>query len=432
MSFKFFVPTHLLFGAGCLSNLHKQRLPGQRALIVISNGRSTRANGYLARVEEELHAAGAETHVYDGVLHNPVLENVAAGAALARSARCDFIVGLGSGSSIDCAKAIAVMATNDGSFWDYLFGGTAGRRKMKADPLPLVAIPTTAGTGTELDPWMVVSNEETHEKIGGGNDRCFPVLSVVDPELMTTLPPRLTAFQGFDALFHGIECYLSKQTSPLSDLFSREVVSAVAGHLARACADGRDIAAREQVAYGSTLAGVSMTLSSNGSHHAMEHALSAFHHELPTARASSCSAAPTSGIWPITCPRQQTDSPTWRASWGGRTHPPPMTSPLHWTSSYTPAVWAGCAWATTASRPTRSPPSHGTTARPWGCSSPPTASLSPRPTSSTSMPKHWQRRDRSNRWKDDLDPFYKNVRTDHTDLDRSDIASRTSPLHGME
>ncbi len=281
MSFRFFVPTHLLFGAGCLSKLRKQRLPGQRALIVISNGRSTRANGYLARVEEELHAAGVETHVYDGVLPNPVLENVAAGAALARSAHCDFIVGLGGGSSIDCAKAIAVMATNDGSFWDYLFGGTAGRKKMKADPLPLVAIPTTAGTGTELDPWMVVSNEETHEKIGGGNDRCFPVLSVVDPELMTTLPPRLTAFQGFDALFHGIECYLSKQASPLSDLFSREVVSSVAGHLARACTNGQDIAAREQVAYGSTLAGVSMTLSSNGSHHAMEHALSAFHHELP-------------------------------------------------------------------------------------------------------------------------------------------------------
>lgn len=281
MLFSYHIPTNLLFGAGALDQLHRQRLPGKRALIVMSGGGSARRNGSLHRLEKELSAAGVSWTQFDRVLPNPTLENVQEGTDLAKAEDCDFILGFGGGSSIDCAKAIAVMCTNEGSFWDYLFAGTGGRKKMVNAPLPLVAVSTTAGTGTELDPWTVISNPSTREKIGGGNHRCFPVLSVVDPTVMTSLPPHLTAFQGFDALFHGIECYLSKTASPLSDLFSKEVVSSVSGSLAQACAHGEDLAAREAVAYGSTLAGISMTLSSNGSHHAMEHALSAFHPEIP-------------------------------------------------------------------------------------------------------------------------------------------------------
>ncbi len=281
MQFQYHIPTKLLFGPGSLGKLSKQTLPGKRALIVISNGKSTRENGYLSRVEESLQIAGAESLVFDEVMPNPSLENVAFGAALARKEGCDFVVGLGGGSSIDCAKAIAVMAVNEGSFWDYLYAGTGGRKKMAHDPLPLVAIPTTAGTGTELDPWMVVTNEATQEKIGGGNIRCYPVLAVVDPELMTSLPPLLTAFQGFDALFHGVECYLAKIATPMSDLYAKAAVEAVAGSLARACSHGRDLESRERVAFGCSMAGIAMSLSGNGSQHAMEHALSAFHHNLP-------------------------------------------------------------------------------------------------------------------------------------------------------
>lgn len=281
MGFQCYIPTTLLFGCGMLNKLHKQRLPGKKALVVISNGKSVRTSGALDRVIDQLAQAGVTCEVFSGVMPNPTEANVMDGAAAGRAAGCDFVVGLGGGSSIDAAKAIAVMMTNEGTYWDYLFSGTGGRRKMKNKPAPVIAIPTTAGTGTETDPWMVVTKPETQEKIGGGTVRSFPVIALVDPELMASVPPKLTAFQGFDALFHGIECYLSKVGTPMSDIYALETVRAVGPWLAAACADGQNMEAREKVAWGSTLAGYAMSLSSNGSEHAMEHAMSAFQPSLP-------------------------------------------------------------------------------------------------------------------------------------------------------
>lgn len=281
MNFRYSFPTTLVFGSGSLKKLGRQHLPGRKALIVISNGRSVKTSGALDTVVQQLESAEVSHAIYAGVQSNPTLDNVTEGAAAGREAGCDFIIGLGGGSSIDAAKAIAVMLTNDGNYWDYQFSGTGGRRKMKNAPAPVVAIPTTAGTGTETDPWMVVSNEATKEKIGGGTMKSFPTLALVDPALMVSIPAKLTAYQGFDALFHGIECYLSSAATPMSDMYSLQTVELVSQYLARACRDGKDLEARENVALGSTLAGFSMTLSGNGSQHAMEHALSAFHPELP-------------------------------------------------------------------------------------------------------------------------------------------------------
>ncbi|MCE5247738.1 iron-containing alcohol dehydrogenase, partial [bacterium] len=124
MNFTYYMPTRILFGAGQLNRLHEQKLPGRKALIVVSAGKSVRANGYLARVEKELDLAGAERVVFDKIVANPIKKHVMQGAALARELGCDFVVGLGGGSSIDAAKAIAVMARNDGDYWDYVSGGT--------------------------------------------------------------------------------------------------------------------------------------------------------------------------------------------------------------------------------------------------------------------------------------------------------------------
>lgn len=281
MAFQCTIPTTLLFGAGALNRLQKQRLPGKKALIVISNGKSVRTSGVLDKVQEQLTQSGAEYAVFAGIMPNPTEQNVMDGAAAGREAGCDFVVGLGGGSAIDAAKAIAVMLTNEGTYWDYMFSGTGGCQKMKNGPAPLIAIPTTAGTGTEMDPWMVITKEETHEKIGGGTMRSFPVISIVDPELMVSVPPKLTAYQGFDALFHGIECYIAKTANLMSDVYALATVEAVGRNLAAVYKDGTNLAAREKVAFGSMLAGYAMTLSSNGSEHAMEHAMSAFHHELP-------------------------------------------------------------------------------------------------------------------------------------------------------
>ncbi len=279
MNFNMWIPTRILFGADELQNLHRQALPGSKALLVISNGKSTRTNGYLATTEEQLRMAGVESVVFDRIEANPLKSTVMAGAASARGNGCDMVVALGGGSVMDAAKAIALMATNGGDLWDYVSGGTGKGMKPAHEPLPLVAISTTAGTGSEADAWGVITNAETHEKIGV--EGAFPVLSIVDPRLMLTVPPAFTAYQGFDALFHSVESYISKFANLVSDMYALTAIENIARNLPRAVADGNDLEARTRVAFGNTLSGVVMCLSATTSQHSMEHAMSAYHQELP-------------------------------------------------------------------------------------------------------------------------------------------------------
>lgn len=279
LNFNMWIPTRILFGADELKNLHSQQMPGKKALLAISNGKSTRANGYLAATEEQLRLAGVESVVFDRIEANPLKSTVMAGAAAAREHGCDMIVALGGGSVMDAAKAIALMASNDGDLWDYVFGGTGKEQQAEHAPLPVVAVTTTAGTGSEVDPWGVVTNEQTHEKIGV--EAAFPVLAVVDPKLMLTVPPKFTAYQGFDALFHSVESYISKFANLASDMYALTAIEHIARNLPRAVANGDDLEARTRVAFGNTLSGVVMCLSATTSQHSMEHAMSAYHQDLP-------------------------------------------------------------------------------------------------------------------------------------------------------
>jgi alcohol dehydrogenase len=281
MSFNLYVPTRILFGSGELNNLQSQKMPGKKAMIVISRGKSTKANGYLARTEEQLKLAGIEIVLFDRVEANPLKSTVMAGGAFAKENGCDFIVALGGGSCIDAAKAIAVIATNDGDYWDYIPSGSGKGRTVENKPLPIVAITTTAGTGSETDPGTVITNEEKHEKTGFVREDLFPVLAIVDPELMLTVPPRYTAYQGFDALFHSVEGYVSNGFNLMSDMFAITAIENVGINLAKAVKDGLDIDAREKVAFGSTLSGLVMSVGRCTSEHSLEHAMSAYHQELP-------------------------------------------------------------------------------------------------------------------------------------------------------
>ncbi len=281
MQFCYFIPSRILFGPGELSRLHEQAMPGKKALIVISAGKSMRANGYLERVQKELALAGVSSVVFDKILPNPIRKHVMEGAALAKAEGCDFIVGLGGGSSIDSAKSIAVMATNPGDYWDYISGGSGKEMPVKNPPLPIVAITTTAGTGTEADPFTVITKEDTQEKIGFGVDGTFPVLSVVDPELMLSVPAHLTAYQGFDTLFHSTEGYLNKTANPISDMLALKAIELIGKSLPKAVKEGQDLGARTDVALANTLAGMVESLSGCISEHSIEHALSAYHPELP-------------------------------------------------------------------------------------------------------------------------------------------------------
>jgi alcohol dehydrogenase len=282
MSFDCFMPTRIIFGPGRLKELATMSyLPGKRALIVMGAGQSMRKHGYLDRVVGYLKQNGVEVVIFDKILPNPLVEHVMEGAKVARENKCDFIIGLGGGSPIDSSKSIAVMATNPGHYWDYVSGGSGKGQAVPNQPLPIVVITTTAGTGTEADPWTVITKSDTKEKIGFGFDGTFPVLSIVDPELMLTVPPDLTAYQGMDAFFHAVEGYLATVHQPAGDAYSLMAVEAIARFLPLVVRDGKNLEARTNVAWANTAAGMVESLSSCISHHSMEHAASAFHPELP-------------------------------------------------------------------------------------------------------------------------------------------------------
>ena len=276
-----YIPTRILFGAGQLNNLHTQTMPGKKALIIISNGKSTRANGYLARTEEQLHQVGVVTKVFDGVAPNPTVANSEAGAEAAREFGADFLIALGGGSVMDCSKAIALLATNNGELWDYVPIGTGKGQPISNKPLPIIAITTTAGTGSETDGCGVITKEATNEKAFIMHPALFPYLAVVDAELMLSVPPLFTAFQGFDALFHSVEGFIAASANLASDMNAREAIRNIAEYLPRAVKDGSDLEARTRVAFANTLSGAVMTLTLLTSEHGLEHALSAYHPNLP-------------------------------------------------------------------------------------------------------------------------------------------------------
>lgn len=281
MNFSFYNPTRILFGAGELNNLHKQTMPGKKALLLISNGKSTKVNGSLDRTIEQLEKAGIEYAIFDKIMENPYKSVIMEGAAFAKENACDFILALGGGAVLDASVAIAAMATNPGDLWDYVFGGTGKAMPLKNPGLPIVTIATTSGTGSEINCWGVISNPDTNEKIGFGAPELTPVLAIVDPELMRTVPAKYTAYQGFDALFHNTEVMISNGVNILSETIALSAIENITKYLPRAVRDGNDMEARERVAYGSTMAGITMQLTSTTAEHSMEHSMSAYHHNLP-------------------------------------------------------------------------------------------------------------------------------------------------------
>lgn len=281
-NYHFFAPTRVIFGAGSLNMLHKQPMPGKKALLVISNGKSAIKNGSLARVQEELKKAGCEYVLFNKVAANPLKETVEEGARAARENKCDFVVALGGGSVMDAAKVMAMFAPQPSDdLWDYAAGSTGKRQPLAKKPLPWIAITTSAGTGSEVDQAGVITKLETKEKIGIGAPNLFAEIAIVDPELMKTVPPKFTAYQGFDALFHSLEGYISRQHNPMAEMVQRAAIENIGRYLARAVKDGNDMEARSAVAFANTMSGYSMVASACTSEHSMEHAMSAFHPELP-------------------------------------------------------------------------------------------------------------------------------------------------------
>ena len=281
--YQFFSPVDVVFGCGSLSKLHTLKMPGKKALLVISNGKSARMNGSLDRTIDELKQADVSYVLYNGIGANPLKSAVEEGARIGRENGVDFVVALGGGSVMDAAKNMAMFIPQPSdNLWDYANSPSGGKMTPPNEMLPWIAITTSAGTGSEVDTIGVISNPDTNEKIGiGGMAGMFAKYAIVDPELMKTVPPRFTAYQGFDALFHSTECYIAKCSNLMSDMYALTAIENIGNYLPRAVKDGNDIEAREHVALANTLSGVVMTLSSCTSEHSIEHAMSAYHQDLP-------------------------------------------------------------------------------------------------------------------------------------------------------
>lgn len=273
-NFQFFMPTKVLFGAGQLQNLHKEVLPGKKALVVISGGTSAKRYGYLAALENELDLAGVEHVLFDEIRPNPTTQSVMDGTARAKEAGCDFVVALGGGSVMDSSKMIAMMMTNPGTLWDYSGSKAGGKKPFAHDAAPLVCVTTSAGTASEVDFGGVISNDEAGEKSALFHPSMFPVLSVVDSDLTLNIPPHLTAYQGMDAFFHAAETVINRNVHPMAEMFALKTIELVAKYLPKACKDGSDREARAAMHLANSLAGFYMLCTSQ---HTMEHVMGSNH-----------------------------------------------------------------------------------------------------------------------------------------------------------
>lgn len=275
MTSTFFMPAVNLMGSGSLGEaMQAVKGLGYRKALIVTDAMLNKL-GLADKVAKLLNELQIATVVFDGAQPNPTKGNVRAGLALLRANQCDCVVSLGGGSSHDCAKGIALCATNGGEISDYV-----GVDRSVKPQLPLVAINTTAGTASEMTRFCVITDEETHIKMAIGDRNVTPILSVNDPDLMLAKPKALTAATGMDALTHAVEAYVSTAATPITDACALKAVELIARHLRTAVAKGDDLHAREQMAYAQFLAGMAFNNASLGYVHAMSHQLGGFY-DLP-------------------------------------------------------------------------------------------------------------------------------------------------------
>lgn len=259
--FEFATAQQILFGAGTSKEVAPRAAKlGQRALVVTGQ-RSERVMHLLA--DWEAHGLAAATYAVDS---EPTVEGVLAGVETARAAGCDLVIGIGGGSAVDMGKAIAALLTNPGEPLDYLEVVGKGQ-PLTVPSAPMIALPTTAGTGAEVTRNAVLAVPEQRVKVSLRSPTMLPRLAVVDPELTYSMPPAVTASTGLDALTQCIEPFVSNQANPLTDAVAREGMRRAAGCLRRAYQDGEDVEAREGMAIASLFGGLALANAKLGAVH---------------------------------------------------------------------------------------------------------------------------------------------------------------------
>lgn len=279
-NFTFHFPTNIVFGCGELERLGELARPLGRRAMVVTGSQSMRQSGFLVRATSSLKAAGMDVTFYEGVEPNPTCIVVDEIGRRVAAEGCDVIIGLGGGSAMDAAKAAAVAATHDGPIWRYAMGN-GEKPPVTGATLPFIGVPSTAGTGSEATSVAVISNPETHEKIGFRDPHMFPKVALVDPELTFGAPADLTIATGMDALAHAIESFLATRTQPISEMFADAAGRLIPPNLRRLANDLGDKEARVNMAWASLCAGIALSNTGGGLMHALEHPISGHFPDVP-------------------------------------------------------------------------------------------------------------------------------------------------------
>ncbi len=266
MEFQYNLPVNLIFGRGkadCIGETAAKY--GKKALVVTGTG-STKKSGLLDRTLASLSRSGVEYAVFDKVTQNPLTTTVYEGAALAKESGCDMVLGVGGGSIMDAAKAAAFCFVNGGDISDYIFG-----RKQGKGALPIILLPTTCGTGSEGNQISVLTNPETKDKKALYTMQIMPSASVVDPEVMTTMPKSVLSSVGFDAFTHALEAYTSKKANPLTDVQALLAMKLITENLPKLISGCNDMEAWDAVSLAATLGGMVIGAAGVSAAHGMEH-----------------------------------------------------------------------------------------------------------------------------------------------------------------
>ncbi len=269
--FSFSVPQEIIVGKGSLARLPEaaEKLGGKHGFII--SGPHLNKMGIVASCSESLENAGIKVDAYTETEGNPSVETVEKAAAAFCKSGADFIIALGGGSPMDVAKAVGVVARYGGSITEYEGGG-----RVPGDIIPLIAIPTTAGTGSEVTAFSVITDHSRNYKLTVFSYKLIPAYAILDPELLTTAPVSVAAACGIDAMVHALEAYISKDASPFSDAMAEKALELIGKNIRRYVADRTDIEAAEAMITGSLFAGIAFSWARLGDVHAMSHPVSAY------------------------------------------------------------------------------------------------------------------------------------------------------------
>ena len=289
MDFSFTIPeTNLLFGQKTLLELGMRAEKHGDSVLLVTGRASMRRHGFLQKARESLEKAGLRVKILEGVEPNPTVATVQKGITAGLKSGCDVVVALGGGSSIDAAKAMAVgIGHEDSDIWPYI----RCRKETTERTLPIVAVPSTSGTGSHVTWYTVITNEKTGEKAAYSSRHIFPIESIVDLDIVSTMPPKLTAETGFDALAHVMEAYVSKRANPLSDVLCLRAMELIAQNLIRAYT-APDLDSRRAMALADTYAGICITSSRTVLVHGMGNTVSGLYPDIAHGQALACLTPP--------------------------------------------------------------------------------------------------------------------------------------------